>query len=233
MLRDRGLADIELRADLASRALLPPDQPQDLPPDRIGNGPERGVHRPNIGSDLYKCQLKFDRPGHLGSSRYAGPARLHRARAMSRRARALIEWLQFEASAAADPAALLADLCAAAAGGGCAVCARRRSRSRRCIPWSPARPSSWRRDRAEALEMPRFHGMPGDAGFGPVPPPADRAGPSIWTIAFSDGSRHTLILATDRPHGFDRAERRRSCGGPRACWRGRWRSWSPARPPRP
>jgi adenylate cyclase len=115
---------------------------------------------------------------------------------------ALLEWLQFEASAAADPAALLADLCARLLAAEVSL----RSASLSIATLHPLVTGStfeWRRDRAEALEMPRFHGMTGDPGLGAAAPP-DRAGHLELEIAFSDGSRHRLVLATDRAQGFDR-----------------------------
>jgi adenylate cyclase len=117
---------------------------------------------------------------------------------------ALIEWLQFEASAAADPAALLADLCARLLAAD--VPLRTASLSIATLhPLVTGSTFEWRRDRAHALEMPRFHGMPGDPGFGMAAQPADRAGQLELEIAFSDGSRHRLVLVPDRPQGFDRA----------------------------
>jgi adenylate cyclase len=115
----------------------------------------------------------------------------------------LLEWLQFEASTAADPAALLADLCTRLLAAEVPL----RSASLSIATLHPLVTGStfeWRRDRAEALEMPRFRGMTGDPGLGLAGPP-DRAGHLDLEIAFSDGSRHRLALATDRAQGFDRA----------------------------
>jgi adenylate cyclase len=113
---------------------------------------------------------------------------------------ALLEWLQFEASAAADPAALLADLCTRLLAA--KVPLRTASLSIATLhPLVTGSTFEWRRDRAEALEMPRFRGMTGGPGFGASALP----GHLELEIAFSDGSRHRLVLATDRAQGFDRA----------------------------
>jgi adenylate cyclase len=121
---------------------------------------------------------------------------------MSRPRRALIFWLQHEASRSADPGALLVDLCQRLVeadvplrGAALTVSALH--------PLVAGSTFTWRRDRADALEMPRFHGM--SDGFG-----MDSGNDTYeldLTIGFSDGGRHRLDLASDRPDGFDRSHR--------------------------
>jgi adenylate cyclase len=123
---------------------------------------------------------------------------------MSEAQEQLLEWLQFEASAAADPATLLADLCARLVAAD--VPLRTASLSIATLhPLVAGSTFEWRRDRAEALEMPRFHGMPAALGVEPVARPADRVGHLELEIVFSDGSRHRLVLATDRARDFAHA----------------------------
>src|SRR5690348_1454265 len=45
VLRDRRPADVEVCGDLARRQLLVPDEAEDLPPVRLGDGLQRRVHR--------------------------------------------------------------------------------------------------------------------------------------------------------------------------------------------
>jgi adenylate cyclase len=117
---------------------------------------------------------------------------------------ALLEWLQLEASAAADPAALLADLCARLLAAD--VPLRLASLSIATLhPLVTGSTFEWRRDRAQALEMPRFHGMAADLSGERAARPADGADHLELKIAFSDGSCHRLVLTTDRAQGFGQA----------------------------
>ena len=120
---------------------------------------------------------------------------------MSRPRRALTFWLQHEASRSADPGALLVDFCQRLAEADVPL----RSAALTVSALHPLITGStftWQRDRPDALEMPRFHGMPG--GFGMEC--ADDTHELDLTIAFSDDARHRLGFASDRPDGFDRAQ---------------------------
>jgi adenylate cyclase len=118
---------------------------------------------------------------------------------MSRPRSALVSWLQHEASRFADPGALLAALCQVLLDAGLPLQAAALE-IRALHPLVAGSTFTWQRDRPDALEMPRFHGM--RAG---VEGPA--AGDTLdLPIAFSDGGRPTLTLTSDRPEGFDRAQ---------------------------
>jgi adenylate cyclase len=114
-------------------------------------------------------------------------------------------WLQFEASAAADPGALLVGFCRRLIDADLPLSAAALHVST-LHPLVAGSTFTWRRDQPESLELPRFHGMLGDAVPGFLPTGDGVCGFDL-TIAFSDGARNTLTLATDRPDGFDRAER--------------------------
>ena len=121
---------------------------------------------------------------------------------MSRPQRALSFWLQHEASRSADPGALLVDLCQRLVEADMPL----RSAALTVSALHPLVTGStftWRRDRPDALEMPRFHGM--TAGFGMDS--GDDAHALDLTVAFSDGARHRLGFASERPDGFDRPQR--------------------------
>jgi adenylate cyclase len=130
---------------------------------------------------------------------------------MPRPRRALVSWLQHEASSSADPGALLAALCQRLLEAdlplqGAAL------EIRALHPLVAGSTFTWRHDRPEALEMPRFHGM-----IGTVDGTADvEEGRRLdLEIGFSDGARPTLTLTSERPEGFDRAQRvllRRAAG---------------------
>ncbi|MGH6920610.1 MAG: adenylate/guanylate cyclase domain-containing protein, partial [Geminicoccaceae bacterium] len=120
---------------------------------------------------------------------------------MSRPRRTLTTWLQHEASRSSDPGALLAALCERLLEAGMPL--REAALTIRALhPLVAGSTFTWQQGRADALEMPRFHGMTSgpedsDAGDGQLD----------LTLAFSDGGRHILALASDRPDGFDRAQR--------------------------
>jgi adenylate cyclase len=130
---------------------------------------------------------------------------------MSRPRRALTFWLQHEASRAADPGALLVGFCQRLVEAGIPL--RKTALAISALhPLVSGSTFIWQRDRADALEMPRFHGMTGDVGA------ASEAGAGRrldLAIGFSDGARHSLTLTTDGPGGIDRGERaflRRAAG---------------------
>jgi adenylate cyclase len=122
---------------------------------------------------------------------------------MSRSRSALSSWLQREASRSADAGDLLV-----------AFCTRLRAADlplgeaaltiRTLHPLVTGSTFTWRHGRADALEMPRFHGM---AGAGPRADAGD--GEIELAIDFSDGVRHSLALTSDRSAGFDPAQRAR------------------------
>jgi len=128
---------------------------------------------------------------------------------MSRPRKALVFWLQHEASRSADPGALLVGLCQRLVE--MDVPLRGAALTIRALhPLVAGSTFTWQRGRADAIEMPRFHGMTaavdgtdvGDARL-------DLA------IGFSDGGHPILTLTSDRPDGFDRAQRallRRAAG---------------------
>ena len=142
--------------------------------------------------------------------------------AMSRPQRVLSSWLQHEASRSADPGALLVDLCQRLAEAD--VPLRRAALTVSALhPLVTGSTFTWRRDRPDALEMPRFHGMPGA-----LHEPADARDELDLTIAFSDGVRHRLASrAIGRMGSIGR--RARCCDASPACWRCRSRPWSPGR----
>lgn len=121
---------------------------------------------------------------------------------MSQARRALTTWLQEDARASADPGALLVALCRhlIAAEIPLRMAALTLSTLHPLVAGSTF---TWRRDHPDTLEMPRFHGMPDEPGD-VLPATTDRVD---LCIAFSDGARHRLVLATDRPDGFERPER--------------------------
>jgi len=129
---------------------------------------------------------------------------------MSRPRTTLSSWLQHEASRFADPGALLVGLCQRLVeanvplhGAALAISALH--------PLVAGSTFTWQRDRPDALEMPRFHGMTGEvAGASDAGAVDPRDGRRLdLAIAFSDGGSPTLSLTSDRPDGFDRAQRAR------------------------
>jgi adenylate cyclase len=129
---------------------------------------------------------------------------------MSRPQRALTFWLQHEASRCADPGALLVGLCHRLVETD--VPLRGAALTVRALhPLVAGSTFTWQRDRPEALEMPRFHGM--TDGFG-----MDAGDDTLdldLTLGLGDGARHRLGFASDRPDGFDRTQRallRRTAG---------------------
>jgi class 3 adenylate cyclase len=121
---------------------------------------------------------------------------------MSRPRRALTTWLQREASRSADPGALLVGLCQRLVEA--EVPLRSAALTIEALhPLVAGSTFTWHRDRPDALEMPRFHGM--TDGFG-LDPGADTPALDL-TLGLDDGARHRLGFASVRPHGFDRAER--------------------------
>ena len=118
---------------------------------------------------------------------------------MARPRNALISWLQHEASRSADPGALLAGLCEKIVEAGLPLRAAALT-IQTLHPLIAGSTFSWQRGRADALEMPLFHGM-SSATTAP-----DRDGLDL-AITFSDGGRHRLAFTGDRPEGFDRAQR--------------------------
>ena len=123
---------------------------------------------------------------------------------MGQPGKTLSAWLQFEAIASADPGALLAGLCRRLVDADVPNAAALRVST--LHPLVAGSTFTWRRDGPNSLEMPRFHGMLGDAAAGFLPAGKGVNGFDL-TVAFSDGARNMLTLATDRPHGFNRAER--------------------------
>jgi class 3 adenylate cyclase len=122
---------------------------------------------------------------------------------MSLPRRALTTWLQHEASRSADPGALLVALCKRLREAGLPL--REAALTIRALhPLVAGSTFTWQQGRADALEMPRFHGMPGEIAGAVDPGEPHRLD---LTIGFSDGGRHALTLTTDRPDGFDRAQR--------------------------
>jgi adenylate cyclase len=117
--------------------------------------------------------------------------------------RRLIAWLQFEASAAGDPGALLATLGERLVDAQVPV-TMAALHVATLHPLVAGSTFTWQRDRPDAVEMPRFHGMVGAAAGSPA---VDETHDLDLAITFSDGARHRLTLATDRPEGFERAER--------------------------
>jgi adenylate cyclase len=120
---------------------------------------------------------------------------------MPRPRRALISWLQHEASRSADPGALLVGLCQRLLE--VEVPLRGAALTIEALhPLMAGSTFTWQRDRPDSLELPRFHGMLDAFGL-------DRGDTHELdlTIAFSDGARHTLGFASDRPNGFDRSQR--------------------------
>jgi len=120
---------------------------------------------------------------------------------MSRPRTTLIPWLQREASRSADPGALLVGLCLELLEAGLPL--RGAALTIKTLhPLVAGSTFTWQRGRADALEMPRFHGMSGVVGNGE---PGERQ--LELAIDFSEGGRHTLVLTSDRPDGFDRNQR--------------------------
>jgi adenylate cyclase len=132
---------------------------------------------------------------------------------MSRPRTTLSSWLQHEASRSADPGDLLVGLCRRLREADVPVRAAALT-IRALHPLVAGSTFTWQQGRADALEMPRFHGMPGDMAAGFAPAGTDVHGLDL-AIGFSDGGRPTLTLTSDRPDGFDRAQRallRRAAG---------------------
>jgi class 3 adenylate cyclase len=125
--------------------------------------------------------------------------------AMSRPRRALISWLQHEANRCPDPGVLLVGLCQRLVEAELPLRAAALSIAT-LHPLVAGSTFTWRRDRTDTLEMPRFHGMP---GF--IAAVADHDdGPRLdLSLRFSEGGCHSLALTSDRPDGFDRGERAR------------------------
>jgi class 3 adenylate cyclase len=110
--------------------------------------------------------------------------------------------LQHEASRSTEPGALLVGLCQRLVEANLPLRAAALTISA-LHPLVAGSTFTWQRDRPEALEMPRFHGM--TDGFG-----IDARGDTReldLTIELGDGARHSVGFASDRPDGFDRAQR--------------------------
>jgi class 3 adenylate cyclase len=121
--------------------------------------------------------------------------------AMSRPRRALIFWLQHEASRSADPGAVLVGLCQRLLEANLPLRGAALTISA-LHPLVAGSTFTWRRDRPDALEMPRFHGTTRS-----VDGTEADDGRLDLAIGFSDGGRPTLTLTSERPEGFDRAQR--------------------------
>ncbi len=115
---------------------------------------------------------------------------------MSPPRRALMSWLQHEASRAEDPGALLVALCQRLVEARLPL--RRASLTIRTLhPLVAGSTFTWQRDRSESLEIPHFHGVAGSVD-------ADEL---ELKTGLSDGARHRLGLASTASEGFDRAQR--------------------------
>jgi class 3 adenylate cyclase len=114
-------------------------------------------------------------------------------------------WLQMGARGCADPGALLAALCQRLVEADVPLSTAALSVST-LHPLVAGSTFTWQSDRPEPMEMPRFHGMLGAMAAGSPSAGAEVRSLDL-TIAFSDGARHRLTLATNRPDGFDRAQR--------------------------
>jgi adenylate cyclase len=118
---------------------------------------------------------------------------------MSRPQSALISWLQHKASRCADPGGLLVALGQRLVDAGLPL--RRASLTIRTLhPLVAGSTFTWQRDRSDSLEIPRFHGMADGHG-------TDADGNWYEIELISDGAGHRLSLASERPDGFDRAQR--------------------------
>jgi class 3 adenylate cyclase len=111
--------------------------------------------------------------------------------------------LQHEASRSADPGALLVAFCQRLVGAGLPLQGTALTISA-LHPLVSGSTFSWQRDRADALEMPRFHGMTDQNAAASDPGDGRRL---ELAIGFSDGARHRLTLTTDRQGGLDPGER--------------------------